>query len=92
MKTQSENAVIATQNIGSISMQRVKEIMKEEEIEYTDEELMEVLHFVCKMVSIASSHFERTKLKETKVININTITTHETKSLPLHQSQYRRAS
>jgi hypothetical protein len=75
-----------------VSLNRAKEIMKEEGIEYADEELKEVLQFISKVVSITTSHYERTKQKEATVININTNTTHETKSLPLHPREYRRAS
>lgn len=77
---------------GTIASTRAKEIMKEEEIEYTDEELKEVLQFVSKVVSITTSHYERLKQKEATVININTNTTHETTSLPLYPCEHRRAS
>lgn len=77
---------------GTIALTRAKEIMREEEIEYTDEEVKEVLQFVSKVVSISCSHYERTKQNQAKIININTNTTHETTSLSLHPCQHRRAS
>ncbi|RYZ27117.1 MAG: hypothetical protein EOO10_13690 [Chitinophagaceae bacterium] len=76
----------------TIPLARAKDIMREEGIDYTDEELKEVLQFVAKVVSITTTHYERVKQKEATIININTSTTHETKSLPLHPRQYRRAS
>lgn len=76
----------------TVSTQRAKEIMKEEGIEYTDEELKEVLQFISKVVSITMAHYERVNQKEAKIISINTNTTHETKSIPLHPREYRRAS
>jgi hypothetical protein len=78
--------------IKTISLQRAKEIMKEEAVEYTDEELKQVLEFISKIISISTSYYERAKQKQTKVISINTNSTHEKKSIPLHPSKYRRAS
>lgn len=77
--------------VKTISLERAKEIMKEEEIEYTDDELKAILEFISKVISITTFHYERLKQKETKVISINTNSTHETKSIPLHPSKYRRA-
>ncbi len=74
----------------TISLQRTKEIMKEEGIEYTDEELKEILHFISKVITITTSHYERIKQKQAKIISINTNSTHETKSIPIHQSKYGR--
>lgn len=90
--SQAENQDGGTKAAGIITLQRAKEIMKEEEVEYTDEELSEVLQFVSKVISITTACYERSKAKEAKVISINTITTHETKSLPLHPCEHRRAS
>ena len=76
----------------TIPLVRAKEIISEEGIDFTDEELTQVLQFVSKVVSITTSHHERTKQNETKVISINTNTTHETTSLSLHPREHRRAS
>lgn len=76
----------------TVSLQRAREIMTEEGIEYSDEELKEILDFVSKVISITTARYERTKQNEAKVISINTNTTHETKSIPLHPGEYRRAS
>ncbi len=75
-----------------VSVHRAKEIMKEEGIEYSDEELKELLQFISKVVSITTAHYERVNEREAKIISINTNTTHETKSIPLHPREYRRAS
>lgn len=75
-----------------LSFVRAKEIVKEEGIDYTDDELAEVLQFVSKVVSITTTQYERTKQNEATVININTNTTHETASIPLHPREHRRAS
>jgi ribosomal protein L17 len=74
-----------------VSLNRAKEIMNEEAIEYTDEELKEILHFISKVVSITTANYERLKDKQAIVISINTNTTHETKSISLHSREYRRA-
>ncbi len=77
--------------IKTISIEATKKIMEEEGIEYTDEELQEILDFISNIISITTSHYERIKEQETKVISINT-NTHETKSISLHPSKHRRAS
>jgi len=96
MKTKSnlqkEKPVIEAGMIHTISAARAKEIAREEGVDYTDEEVNEVLQFVSKVVSITTSHYERLKEKEAKIININTNAPHETTSLPLHPCQHRRAS
>ena len=89
---QKGKPVIEAGMIKTISTARAKEIAKEEGVDYTDEEVNEVVQFVSKVVSITSSHYERTKQKEAKIIKINANTTHETKSLLLHPCQHRRAS
>lgn len=76
----------------TVSLQRAKEIMAEEGIEYTDQEIKEILDFLSKVITITTAHYERKRQSETKIISINTNTTHETKSIPLHPGEYRRAS
>jgi hypothetical protein len=78
-------------SVKPISVERAREIMNEEEIEYTDLELQEILEFISKVLSITTLHYERIRQDETKVISINT-SKHETKSIPLHPSKHRRAS
>jgi len=96
MKTQSiskrENLNGEIKGAGAISLQRAKEIMADEGIEYSDEEIKEILDFLSKIITITTAHYERKKQSEAKIISINTNTTHETKSLPLHPGEYRRAS
>lgn len=96
MKTKSipklENPSGETKRAETVSLQRAKEIMAEEGIEYTDEEIKEILDFLSKVVTITTAHYEREKQSEAKIISINTNTTHETKSIPLHPGEYRRAS
>ncbi len=91
MKTKQNQPSEELTGVKVISIERVKEIMKEEGIEYTDKELGEVLDFISKVISITTCHYERLKQKETKVISLNR-STHETKSIPLHPSKHRRAS
>ena len=81
-----------TKGAETVSLQRAKEIMAEEGIEYTDEEIKELLDFLSKVIIITTAHYERKKQSEAKIISINTNTTHETKSIPLHPGEYRRAS
>lgn len=88
MKAKSDQARTRTK---IISIERAKEIMEEEGLEYSDDELQEILDFISNVISITTCHYERIKEKETKVISINT-STHETKSISLHPSKYRRAS
>lgn len=92
MKTKS-NQVQREKLIGvkTISIEAAKKIMEQEGVEYSDEELQEILDLISNIISITTSHYERIKEKETKVISINT-STHETKSIPLHPSKHRRAS
>lgn len=93
-KSQNENHTNKTRGAGTITLQRAKEIMTEEEIEYSDDEMSEVLQFVSKIVVITTCQYERANQQKTeaKIIAINTNTTHETKSLPLHPCEHRRAS
>jgi hypothetical protein len=87
---QKEKSTDEVTGAKTISLQRAKEIMNEEAIEYTDEELKEILDFISKVITITTSHYERVKEKQAKIISINTNSTHETKSIPLHQSKYGR--
>ena len=91
MKTKQHQPRKELTGVKTISIERAKEIMKEEGIEYTDKELEEILDFISKVISITTGHYERIKQNETKVISLNT-STHETKSIPLHPSKHRRAS
>lgn len=89
---QNESPVIEAIEGKLPSLARVKEIMKEAEIDYTDNELTEILHFLSKVISITTAHYERIKQQEAKIISIKTNTTHETESHPLHPCEHRRAS
>ena len=88
--SETENSDKEINGAAPISIHRVKEIMVEEEIHYTDEELNEILHFLFSIISITTAHYERKKQNETKVISIKTNTTHETKGIPLYPCQHRR--
>ena len=90
--SERENHDSETKGAEVISLHRAKEIMREEGIDYTDDELTEILQFLSKVISITTSHYERVKQKQAKIISINTNTTHETKSVPLHPCEHRRAS
>ena len=72
-----------------LSLQRVREIMQEEGIEYTDEELQEVINTISKWIVISADHYSRIKQK-TKIISLNSNPTHETKSIPIHSRKYGR--
>jgi len=72
-----------------LSPQRVKEIMQEEGIEYTEEELQEVIDTISKWIVISADHYSRIKQK-TKIISLNSNPTHETKSIPIHSRKYGR--
>lgn len=87
---QYEKPMDKVAGVKTISLQRAKEIMKEEGIEYTDEELKEILEFISKVITITTSHYERIKQNQAKIISININSTNETKSIPLHQSKYGR--
>lgn len=91
MKTKANPPNEELTGVKTISINRAKEIMREEGIEYTDDELREILDFISKVVSITTTHYERVKQKQAKIISINSTETHETKSIPLHPSKYRRA-
>jgi FKBP-type peptidyl-prolyl cis-trans isomerase (trigger factor) len=72
-----------------LSSQRLKEIMQEEGIEYTEEELQEVIDTISKWIVISADHYSRIKQK-TKIISLNSNPTHETKSIPIHSRKYGR--
>jgi hypothetical protein len=90
-KQKTENAHNEIAGIQPIPLHRAKDIMKEEGIKYSDEELSEVLQFISKVISITTSHYERRKERQAKVISINTNRTHEKESILIHPSKYRRA-
>lgn len=92
MKTKQKPLKEELAGVKTISLVRAKEIMKEEGIEYTDDELKQVLDFISTVISITAPHYERLQQKKVKVISINTNSPHETKSIPLHPCKYRRAS
>ena len=52
---------INTRNPETISLDRIREIMREEEIEYTDEELNEILDFISNIITITTEHYKRIK-------------------------------
>jgi len=56
--------------------------MQEEGIEYTDEELQEVINTISKWIVISTDHYSRIKQK-TKIISLNSNPTYETKSIPI---------
>ena len=70
-----------------LSLQRAKEIMEEEGITYTDEELQEVINTISKWIVISTEHYSRLKQK-TKIISHNLNPTHETKCIPIHSRKY----
>lgn len=73
-----------------LSLQRAREIMDEEGIQYTDEELQEVIDFISKWIVISTEHYARLKELKTKIISLNSNPTHETKSIPIHSRKYGR--
>ena len=86
----SESVEKEKEEKATIPVGRAEEIMLEESIEYTDQELKEVLQFISKVLLITTTHFERKKEKEAKIISINTNPPHETKSISLHPGKYGR--
>ena len=78
-------------NAKIISLEKCKEVMLENGIEYAEEELIFLREFLYRLLDITSSHYYRIKEKEAKIIDINK-TDHETKSIPLYPSEHRRAS
>ena len=88
--SETENSDKKINEAAPISIQRVKQIMVEEGISYTDEEINEILHFLFSAILIATAHYERKTKNEMKVISIKTNTTDETKSIPLYPCQHRR--
>jgi hypothetical protein len=74
-----------------ISIEKCRNVMKENGIEYTDEELLILRDFLYRLLEISSSNWERIKEKEAKIFEINQLD-HEKKSIPLCESKHRRAS
>lgn len=75
-----------------ISIERVAEIMKSNGIEYTSEELVIVRDFLIRLYEISAAHYERVQNTKAKIIQINSEEHYEKKSIPLCQSEHRRAS
>lgn len=73
-----------------LSLQRVREIMQEEGITYTDEELIEVIDLISKWIIISTDHYKRIKEQESKIISLHSNHSHETKSIPIHSRKYGR--
>ena len=73
-----------------LTLQRAREIMNEEGIQYTDEELQEVIDFISKWIVISTDHYARLKEQKTKIISLNSNQSHETKSIPIHPRKYGR--
>jgi hypothetical protein len=73
-----------------LSLQRAKEIMQEEGITYTDEELQEVIDLISKWIIISTDYYKRLKERNTKIISLHTNHSHETKSISIHSRKYRR--
>jgi hypothetical protein len=73
----------------TISLERAREICKEEELDYSREELVLILDFVSKVVSITTSHYERTYCKAAWLL-INTNHLYEAESILIHPGQYGR--
>lgn len=73
-----------------ISLERAREIMQEEGIEYTDEELQDVVDFIAKMIIISTDHYKRSKERKIKVIPLNSNHPHETKSISIHPRKHGR--
>jgi hypothetical protein len=73
-----------------LSLQRAREIMQEEGITYTDEQLQEVIDLISKWIIISTDHYKRLKERKTKIISLNTNHSHETKSIPIHPRKYGR--
>ena len=73
-----------------ITLERAKAIMQEEGIEYSNEELREVLDFVAKVISISTDYYERLKGREAKIISIDSNKQDETKSISIHSGKYGR--
>jgi hypothetical protein len=78
-------------NQNLISIEKCREVMKKNGIEYTDEELLILRDFLYRLLEISNSHWERIKEKEAKIFEINQ-PDHEKKSIPLCASKHRRAS
>jgi FKBP-type peptidyl-prolyl cis-trans isomerase (trigger factor) len=73
-----------------LSLARVREIMEEEGIQYTDEELQEVIEFISKWIIISTDHYKRLKERNAKIISLNSSHSHETKSISIHSRKYGR--
>jgi hypothetical protein len=81
---------------GKFTQQELDEcckIMNQKGLEYTQEELIAILHFVDRMAEIAVDYYERTEDKQQSLVITNyTDLYDEKKSIPLYSGEYRRAS
>lgn len=75
-----------------VSIEKCREIMSQDGLEYTDEELLVIRDFMYLIADITRSHYERVQ-EQSKIIDINENNSdHETKSISIRQGEYRRAS
>lgn len=74
-----------------IPLQRCREIMIKNGVEYTDDELLQIRDFLYKMADMVILHYEQTTISK-RVDNNTNNNSYETQSIPLHPGEYRRAS
>jgi hypothetical protein len=76
-----------------ISLEKLKEVMNQNGLEYSKEELLLIRDFLYRLAEIAVSHYERKQDSNTKVISINKTDHYDQKeSIPICQGEHRRAS
>jgi len=73
-----------------ISLEQSREILNQNGIEYTDEEILIIREFMYRVAEITTKHYQRIKENNGKVIPIIQTNQDETKSISLHSGKYRR--
>jgi hypothetical protein len=73
-----------------ISLQECKTILNSKEESFTDEEVLSVREFLYLLAEINHLAYLDSKVNDTKIIELNKITTHETESYSIPSGEYGR--
>ena len=75
-----------------LSLEASKAILNQHGIVYSDEEILIIREFMCRVAEITAAYCQRLKENDSKVITLTQTNQDETKSIPIHTGKYRRAS
>ena len=73
-----------------LSLEQSREILNQNGIEYTDEEILIIREFMYQMAEMANHHYHNHRIIQPKIISIKKV--NETKSILIRPCKHRRAS